>query len=61
MNDTYLMWLEWKVRDLREQISEYIDRNKNKTYTGNQVFIAMKTQYETYKKCLDKYKEEKGE
>ena len=61
MNDTYLMWLEWKVRDLREQISEYIDRNKNKTYTGNQFFIAMKTQYETYKKCLDKYKEEKGE
>ena len=59
MTDTYLMWLEWKVNDLQEQISKYIDRNKNKAYTGNQVFIAMKTQYETYKKCLDKYKEEK--
>lgn len=59
--DTYLMWLTWKVSDLQEQLSEYIDRNKNKAYTGNQVFIAMKTQYETYKKCLEKYKEEKGE
>lgn len=59
--DTYLMWLIWKVSDLQKQLSEYIDRNKNKAYTGNQVFIAMKTQYETYKKCLEKYKEEKGE
>lgn len=58
--DTYLMWLIWKVSDLQEQLSEYIDRNKNKAYTGNQVFIAMKTQYETYKKCLEKYKEGKG-
>ena len=45
--DTYLMWLIWKVSDLQKQLSEYIDRNKNKAYTGNQVFIAMKTQYET--------------
>ena len=45
--DTYLMWLIWKVSDLQKQLSEYIDRNKNKSYTGNQVFIAMKTQYET--------------
>ena len=59
--DTYLMWLIWKVSDLQKQLNEYIDRNKNKAYTGNQVFIAMKTQYETYKKCLEKYKEEKGE
>lgn len=59
--DTYLMWLIWKVSDLQKQLSEYIDRNKNKAYTGNQVFIAMKTQYETYKKCLEKYKEEKGD
>lgn len=59
--DTYLMWLTWKVSDLQEQLNEYIDRNKNKAYTGNQVFIAMKTQYETYKECLEKYKEEKGE
>lgn len=61
MNDKHEEWLMDQIRDLREQLSEYIDRNKNKAYTGNQVFIAMKTQYETYKKCLEKYKEEKGE
>ena len=61
MNDKYEEWLMKKVSDLQQQIGEYIDRNKNKAYTGNQVFIAMTTQYETYKKCLEKYKEEKKE
>lgn len=61
MNDKYEMWLIWKVSDLEQQIIKYIDRNKNKAYTGNQVFIAMKTQYETYNKCLEKYKEEKND
>ena len=46
MNDKYEMWLIWKVSDLEQQIIKYIDRNKNKAYTGNQVFIAMKTQYD---------------
>lgn len=61
MNDKYEMWLIWKVSNLEQQIIKYIDRNKNKAYTGNQVFIAMKTQYETYNKCLEKYKEEKND
>lgn len=60
MNDTYLMWLIWKVSDLEEQIADYTSKNA-KEYTNNQVLIAMIERYEAYKECLEKYKEEKGE
>lgn len=60
MNDTYLMWLEWKVSDLREQIDEYVKENKDKEYNGNSVLRTLITRYEIYWECLEKYKEGKN-
>lgn len=60
MNDTYLMWLMWKVSDLQVQIDEYVKENEDKPYSGNSILMYLIIRYNIYSECLEKYKEEKN-
>lgn len=57
MNDKYEEWLIQKVNMLKEDIDNY---NKFSLGKGIPLYSLM-YRYDTYKECLEKYKEEKGE
>lgn len=57
MNDKYEEWLMYRINMLRELI--YCDRGD--LFYGNSAIEQAFARYETYKECLEKYKEEKGE
>lgn len=57
MNDKYEEWLIKRINMLKEAIDNY-----NTFFLGKDVaLVNLMVKYDTYKECLEKYKEEKGE
>lgn len=57
MNDKYEEWLIQRINMLKENIDNY-----NKFFLGKGIpLYSLMYRYDTYKECLEKYKEEKGE
>lgn len=54
MNDKYEEWLIQRINMLKEAIDNY------KKFCDNPLYSLM-YRYDTYKECLEKYREEKGE
>ena len=57
MTDKYEEWLMHRINMLKEDIDNY---NKFSLGKGIPLYSLM-YRYDTYKECLEKYKEEKGE
>ena len=57
MNDKYEEWLIQRINMLKEAIDNY-----NTFFLGKGVaLVNLMVKYDTYKECLEKYREEKGE